>query len=246
MIASAAPGTAAGTPHGAPGRAKPAPEAYYTATELDAAIRGNMGFAWLISETEKRLGRTIYKYEAENLMYIYDTLSLPPEVIMLLVTRLCGDPTRKPSFKRLVSQAQDWADTGINTLERAEEALRRDEERSSALGQVRQALGFGDRSLTQSERRILTELLDAGSSPELIARAYDITVTKKGSPSWPYTRGILQRWRAKGIRTPEDVERYDRPAGRRPAAPAAEDRDEDYYSRLRGYFAGKDDKHADG
>ena len=226
-------------------RPLPPAEDYYTAAELDAAIRGDMRFAWLVSETEKQMGRGIWKHEAEKLMIVYDTLQLPPEVILLLVNRLCADGQKKLSFAKLLSEARAWSEAGIDTVERAEEALRRDAERRTSLGETRSLLGFGDRPLSSSEQRILTEFLDAGSTPALIARAYDITVTKRGAPSWAYTRAILERWRAKGYRTPEDVERGE-PAGQRRRPPAAEDRDENYYSELRGYFKGKDDSNADG
>ncbi|MDD6877757.1 MAG: DnaD domain protein [Clostridiaceae bacterium] len=217
------------------------PETYYTSGELDSAIRGDMGFAWLVAETEKCIGRGVWKHEAEKLMIIYDTLRLPPEVILLLVHQVCGEePGRRPlNFSRLLSEARRWAADGINTVERAEEALRRDAERKSAVGQVLEALGIRGRSPSPTERRYINAFLDAGSSPELIARAYDITVTKKGSVNWAYTGGILERWRAKGLRTPEDVERYDRPASRRVAA----DADEDAYRRAREAYLAEKGEH---
>ena len=73
-----------------------------------------------------------------------------------------------------------------------------------------------------------------------------LTVTKKGGPNWAYTRAILDRWRARGYRTPEDLERYDRPASQRPETPGS-DRDEAYYRMLRENVGKKGgDENADG
>ncbi|MEA4824690.1 MAG: DnaD domain protein [Clostridiaceae bacterium] len=215
------------------------PETYYTSGELDCAIRGDMGFAWLVAETEKRIGRGIWKHEAEKLMIIYDTVKLPPEVILLLINKVGGsDPGRQGlSFARLLSEARRWAADGIDTVERAEEALRRDAERKSDVGKVLAALGIRDRAPSPSERRYINGFLDTGISAELIARAFDITVTKKGAINWAYTGGILERWRAKGLRTLEDVERCDRPASYKVRG----DEDEESYRRAReAYLAEKE------
>ena len=213
---------------------------------MDAALKGNMSFAWLVAETEKRIGRTARKYDLDVLLRIYEELQLPPEVILLLVTRLCDGGRARLSFQRLQTEAQKWADGGIDTVEKAELALQKDTEMHSALGQTKRLLGILDRELSPTERSWLTGFLEAGSSPEMIARAYDVTVTKKGGPNWAYTRAILERWRAKGYRTPEDLERYDRPAAQRPEA-SGPDRDEAYYRMLRENLGKKGgDENADG
>ena len=230
----------------APAKPRPPREVSYTSAEMDAALKGNMSFAWLVTETEKRIGRTARKYDLDVLLRIYEELQLPPEVILLLVTRLCDGGRARLSFQRLQTEAQKWADGGIDTVEKAELALQKDTEMHSALGQTKRLLGILDRELSPTERSWLTGFLEAGSSPEIIARAYDVTVTKKGGPNWAYTRAILERWRAKGYRTPEDLERYDRPAAQRPEA-SGPDRDEAYYRMLRENLGKKGgDENADG
>ncbi|MGI6336116.1 MAG: DnaD domain protein [Clostridiales bacterium] len=213
---------------------KSEPEVYYTAPELARALTADLSFRWLREESEKKLGRTLKEWELRELLKIYDYYKLPPEVILMLLNYVGGEDIRKTGvrFKALSSQAALWAERELYTVEKAEAYIAWETQRKSACMQVARALGITDRALGPTERNYIASWLDAGFTVELIALAYDRNVTSKGTFSWSYTNGILNRWKQKGYRTPEDVERGDRRPPRGESSVRRQD-DDAYYERLR-------------
>gem|GEM_PF-1293175 len=198
------------------------PEAYYTSTDISNATKGDNVFRWLVTETERCVGRTLRQHEAEKLMILYDNVRLNPEVIPLLVRHVAGDnPARKGlSFKKLLDEGRNWADRGVNTIESAERLIAMEKERESLFGRLLYAAGVSDRLPSQTERRYVNAWVEAGYTPELVERAYDITVIKTGGTQWNYTSAILAHWYAKGIRSIKDLDMIEK-------------------SRKRGYYHSK-------
>lgn len=189
----------------------------YTRAELAGAME-NRDFAFIYAQAEKAVGHPLLQYEVSALMMIYDYLRLPANVIALLINHVVRENERKNtpehpsavSFREIKSEAVRWHEHGITTVAEAERYIKDWERKRSASGRLLRMLGITGRAPSPTERRYVELFIDLDPSLELVALAYDLTVTKKGALIWPYMRSILLSWSRKGYKTPADVEEGER------------------------------------
>ena len=199
----------------------------YGRDEIAAAMEREPGFQGLCRELEGLLGRVLSDNDLRCLYTMYDYLALPAEVILLLAgwcvrreRRQKNNPAASPRMPQIQKEALRWKRLGGDTLERAEDYLRREEQVDDREWDILAAVGVTERrAAVGREREYIAQWVDMGLSAELIRMAYERTVYKKGAMNWPYANKILQSWHAAGFRTPQQVEAGDRPPSR-PARPA--------------------------
>lgn len=208
------------SPQGGEKVAREAPE--YVTGDILAALEGDSAFAALQAQVERMLGSLLSPADLKTLYAIYDYIALPPEVILLLTTWCIEEmerkygPGRRPRLSQLKKTAQRWRDSGVDTLEGAEEYLRRQNSLREREAQLLPLVGVRDRAPLEKEREYLDTWLDWGFPPESIRLAYQKTLMKKQSMSWPYMNSILKSWHGKGLHTPQEIEKGD--SGARPAS----------------------------
>lgn len=194
----------------------------YGREELSAALEREPTFRGLCREVENRLGRVLGDSDLKRLYTIYDHLALPTEVVLPLISfvarrerRQKNNPAALPRMSQIYSEAFRWKRLGADTLERAEDYLRRQETVDGREWAVLQAVGVTERRpAVEREREYIAAWVELGISDELIRMAYERTVYKKGAMNWPYMNKILQSWHQSGFRTREQVEAGDRPPRR--------------------------------
>ena len=172
-------------------------------TARDIVERGDPAFTALVAEAQRVLGHALSTPDLKKLFGIYDYLALPAEVVMQLL-HYCV--------------SSSWADREILTLEQAEAFIAEQARRQAESTAVAELLGIRGRELTGTESKHIQGWLEAGTPRELIALAYDRTVTNTGSLKWGYMNKILQSWREKGFRTAAEVREKDLPPRRREPA----------------------------
>lgn len=213
-----APQGAAPTP-AAPAPAAPAelPAPEYATETLTAALGEPASpFTALTDEVERQLGKKLNTPDLKALYTIYDHLALPPEVILLLVTWCVEEQERKygagrrPLLSQIQKAAFSWSRLGIETVDRAEEHLKKLTQLRSREGQILSLLDLPRRPLVDRERAYLAQWQEMGFGDETIRLAYEKTVMKKGSMDWGYLTGILRRWHEKGLHTLAQIETGDR------------------------------------
>lgn len=200
----------------------------YTREELTAAQEREPQFRGLCRELEGMLGRVFTDNDLKCLYTIYDHLGFSPEVVLLLTgwtirreRRQKNNPAAVPRMPQVQQAAFRWKRMGIDTLERAEEFLRREELVDQREWDILRAVGVSERRpAVGRERSFISAWVDMGVSDELIHMAYERTVFQKGSMNWSYANKILTSWHAAGLRTPAQVEAGDKPSRRTKAAPA--------------------------
>ena len=80
------------------------------------------------------------------------------------------------------------------------------ERMKDAEGQIRAMFGMTGRALTTKEKKYISSWVEKMNfDVEMIRLAYDKTVDATHEPSCPYANGILERWFADGIDTPDKV-----------------------------------------
>ena len=194
----------------------------YSRGSVAAAMEQEPVFRGLCREMEGRLGRMFSDNDLKCLYTMYDYLSLPPEVILLLTgwavrreRRQRNNPAASPRMPHIQKEAFRWKRLGLDTLERAEEYLRRQELVDGREWDILSAVGVADRRpAVEREREYIAAWVEMGLSDELIRLAYERTVYKKGAMNWPYMNKILQSWHEAGYQTPAQAEAGDRPPRR--------------------------------
>lgn len=203
-------------------RLEPAEELpQYSAEEITGRAKADPGFRAVLSEAERLFGRMLSTSDVKTLFGIYDYLGLPTDVIFMLLN-YCFElfaekygSGRQPSVRSIEKEAYSWARKEILTVGQAEDFIRHSAERRSETGRVLAALGISGRNPTPTEAKYVASWLDMGFDAEVLAIAYDRTVTNTGSLKWNYMDKIVRSWNEMGIKTPRDVEEKD---GHRPKA----------------------------
>lgn len=193
-----------------PERSDEVPE--YSQTDVAEHIGSDESFKYLAEFCENSLGKILSTVDLQVLLGIYSWLGLPVDVICLLITS-CIEETRKkygagrvPTMRTIEKRAKVWVRDGVLTLGRAEEYLKEQEKLGSDKARISTILGISGRALAPTEERYISEWISRKISDELIAAAYDRTVTNTGSLKWSYMNKILTTWCELGFKTVSDVE----------------------------------------
>ena len=205
----------------------------YSRGEIAAAMEREPEFQGLCREMEGRLNRIFTDNDLKCLYTIYDHLGLPAEVILQLTGWVIhrerqqkNNPAACPRMPQVQREAFRWKRLGVDTLERAEDYLRRQEAVDAREWAVLSAVGVAERRpAVEKEREYIAAWVDMGVSDELIRMAYERTVYQKKAMSWPYMNKILQSWHGAGYQTPAQVEAGDRPPKRQAPSAKAQPRD---------------------
>ena len=198
----------------------PPPEApphdYATADISRALEDAGSTFPPLADEVERQLGKKLSTQDLKTLYTLYDHLALPAEVILMLVGWCAEEmerkygPGRKPTMALLRREGFLWARKEVDTLERAEEHIRRLTRLRGRESQVLRLLDIEPRPLVERERSYIAAWDSMGFDDSAIRLAYEKTVLKKQSMNWSYMNAILCRWHEKGLHTAAAVQAGDR------------------------------------
>lgn len=207
----------------------------YSRKDLVDALTNEPEFCALYHEVERLFGRPLSDMDLQTLYTIYDGLALPAEVIFLLVNHKIHAVRRQkqnegalPRMTQIKSEAAYWKRLGLDTVEAAEQYLRKQQQVDHREWAILSAVGVANqRPAVEREREYIRSWVELGISDELIAMAYERTVYQKGQMNWPYMHKILLSWHQAGFRTPEQVKAGDKPANKR-SAPKGGKRNEDY------------------
>ena len=201
----------------------------YTSEDVAVRLEKSGEFRALSQQVERRLGKRLTTPDLGILLGLTDYLGLPADVVYLLVCH-CAERTeerlgagRRPGMRQIEKEGYAWARMGVDTQEAAVEHLKKYASRQALLPRYMRALQLPERKASASEEKYMNEWQEMGFPPETVAIAYDRTVLHCREFKWPYCNGILKRWHADGMHTPEEIEAGDRKfAARQPdTVPAA-------------------------
>lgn len=197
----------------APACPTPAPEPpEYTAEDINRELENKASpFPTLVSEVQRRLGKVLSTTDLKCLYSIYDFSGLPPEVILLTVSWCVEEyqrkygPGRLPRMPQIQREAIRWKERGADTADAAEAYLKRLIMLRERSVQILALLDIRDRPPVAKEKEYIAGWVDMGFPDEAIRMAYERTVMKKQTMSWPYMDSILKSWHQKGLHTAEQI-----------------------------------------
>ncbi len=196
-----------------PVRTEELPE--YTADDIKRELDNGSVFRCLVQEVQRSLGKILTSDDLIKLFGIYDSLGLPPEVILHLITYCIDEnrrhygPGRIPTLRYIEKAAYTWEREGIMTLDAAELYLKMLESKRGQTNDIKKVLQIKDRELSVSERKYVDSWITMGFSPDAIEMAYDKTLLKTGRLAWSYMDSIIGSWHQKGLHAPDDIQAKD-------------------------------------
>lgn len=183
---------------------------HYTSTELANLLESRREAADCLKECQNIWGKMFNVHEHNVILGLTDYLGLEWDYVLTLLA-FCADEQDKRGIKRSLHYVETRAfafyDEGVTDLPSLQEKLRRIERMEEVEGQLRRMFGMGERALTPNEKKkFSTWLYDYKFGPDIITRAFEVTVDAKGSPNLKYMDAVLANWNRDGLRTLEAIE----------------------------------------
>lgn len=176
----------------------------YTTDELNRLLESNVGSVAMIDEAQRCIGRMFNPREVAVLVGLKGYLELSDDYIYILLEHCAR--MGKTSMRYVEKTAVGMYDEGIHDAETLRERLAEKELYASFEGRFKAMVGGRGRRLTAKESRFVNRwCLEMKYEFEMIELAYDITVDRCHEYNPAYMNGVLERWYAAGIMTPEAV-----------------------------------------
>lgn len=187
----------------------------YTMQDVRRELREGAVFSALVKDVQRSLGKILSSEGLMKLFGIYDSLGLPPEVILMLVTYCIEECHRKygsqrmPTMRYIEKAAYAWEKAGIFSLEKAEAHISAINRKRKEAASIKHVLQIRDRELSVTEKKYVNSWLEMGFRADAAEIAYDRTVLKTGRLAWSYMNSIFKSWHEKGLHTAEEIEKGD-------------------------------------
>lgn len=172
----------------------------YTGEELQCLLDGNAGSRRrMLDECQNIAGKMFNVLEINKVVALSEYLGLENEHILMLFAycRTRG----KNSVHYIERTAYNLYNEGIDSLAKLEIYIKAKEIFESVEGKLRKLFGFGERTLTPSERSYIKRWTSEYCyTYEIIERAYQIMAdnTRDGRVSLAYMNRILDNWHTAG------------------------------------------------
>ncbi len=174
---------------------------------LTARLGESESIRYLMQEAEATLGKTLSPAMSSLLLTVTDDYGLPVEVTIMLLHY--AQEVGRTGTSYIDSVARDWAESGIFSLEAAEEKLRQLTNVRLAWGKVSAAAGLTKRSPTKSEEeKACRWVYEWGFSQEMLEAAYEACADHTGKFSASYMDKVLGGWQKLGIFNRSDLEKH--------------------------------------
>ena len=156
----------------------------------------------LMFVAEQYVGRPIKPDEVTVILYIYDALGFPADLVEYLLEYCISN--NKKSFRSIESVATEWKEAGVSTLSAAKKLTRHV---PKEMKEVMEALGFPpDRQPVEAEVAYVRRWTQRyGYGMDIIGEACKRTVLSTGKPSLRYANSIIKGWYDAKVEKPEDI-----------------------------------------
>lgn len=176
----------------------------YTPSEIEAFSKEEE-ITQLLYAIQKYLGHALSGSELNTVLFFYDTLKLPVDVIDYLF-EYCVSKGHK-SMRYIEKTAIGWSERGIKTLKAAKTL---NSVYSEYTYPVLRTFGLTGRNPSSGEVEFVKKwTLSYGFSQEMILDACERTMNAIHQPSFEYADSILKKWKSEGASSLDDVAALD-------------------------------------
>jgi DnaD/phage-associated family protein len=163
------------------------------------------GLSHLAFMADTYLGKPLSQTELNTLFYFYDKLHFPVDLIEYLLEYCVSN--NKKSMRYIETVAISWYEQGIDTIEKAKEAMVIYNKNYYA---VMKAFGISNRNPGPAEATFIKKWLEEYCFDlAIILEACNRTLAAISQPSFPYADSILARWKKSQVHTLDDVKALD-------------------------------------
>ncbi|MGN1433596.1 MAG: DnaD domain protein [Ruminococcus sp.] len=163
----------------------------------------------LVSEAQTALGKVLSNSDISTLLMLKDTCGLPLDVILMLIQYCIS--IDKGNVRAIEKIGIGWADEGIDTLEAADDKIRRVKQMNKNFSIVSSAFGLKNAGSPTKKQLDYSEkwVGEWKFSSEMLREAYERCVDSKGAMKFSYIDGILKRWKSNGIRNKKELKSFE-------------------------------------
>ena len=184
------------------------PEIDYSTGELVSLIEKKRVTSEFIDEAQRILGKTFNAYDSNIAAGLLDRFEFEPEALLAILA-YCSE-SGKRTMRYVEKLAISFYDEGITTSDAVYDKIRKIERSGIVTEQIKKLYGVGGRELSGTEKKLFDRWSSVyGYDIEIIRRAYDITIDNAHEPAPKYTDGVLNNWYSAGLKTLEDIDRYE-------------------------------------
>lgn len=176
-----------------------------SAEEIAARIGESAEIKTLLESIESSMARPLTFDDQRTVIWIYDHLGLPPEVILMLVNYCVG--IGRANMHYIEKTAVSWADEGIDSSAAADAKILVLQRNNTLSVKCASRMNL-NRKLTARENEYVAKWAAAEADIELIMNAYERTVDATGKVSFPYMNKIIAEWTANGVKTSAEADEY--------------------------------------
>jgi len=169
------------------------------------ALKDDANAKQILFVTEKYIGRPLTSTDMQRILYFYDVLHFPPDLIDYLVEYCVERGHRNFNYIEKVGLA--WNEAGIRTMQEAKD---QNNLYLNKYFKIFKYFGIRNRNPIPDEIQQMDKWLNEyGSTMEMIEEAARRTIAKTSQPSFPYADRILSDWHTVGCRSLEEATRYE-------------------------------------
>lgn len=177
-----------------------------TPADIINAQRDSSDIAFLLTEAQVILGRTISHAEQEMLVNMVNYYGLKAEVIMMILEFYRSEKERGKSIgiSYVNAMAKNWAEEGIDSVADAEAKLQDIAKSDRLWNEVIAITGIRHKRPTAKQREMIKDWF-SDFDITMITLAADIMKENIPEPKLAYMNTIIKKWRKSGITSPSQV-----------------------------------------
>lgn len=177
-----------------------------TPADIINAQRDSSDIAFLLTEAQVILGRTISHAEQEMLVNMVNYYGLKAEVIMMILEFYRSEKERGKSIgiSYVNAMAKNWAEEGIDSVADAEAKLQDIAKSDRLWNEIIAITGIRHKRPTAKQREMIKDWF-SDFDITMITLAADIMKENIPEPKLAYMNTIIKKWRKSGITSPSQV-----------------------------------------
>lgn len=161
----------------------------------------------LIFAVETYMRQPLSRKDMESLLFMYDELKFPVDLIEFLIEHCLESGADKMSY--FMEVALTWDEKGIHTTAQAREYVMLHHNKSAR--EIMKEFGITGRNITPVEAEYIDKWeKQYGFDIDIIKEAASRTIKQTAKPSFTYTDRILSSWYASGVKTLKDISVLDK------------------------------------
>lgn len=171
---------------------------------------------WIMNTVERLLERLLKPTDVQLILFLYESVGFSAELIFYLYEYCVSKNKKSASYIETVAMA--WAQEGINTVEKAEEATAA---YSNNYNAVNKAFGLNRAPGTIEKKFMHRWFHEYCFDIQIIEEACNRTMLATGKPDFKYADKILENWKKKGVTSLKDIATLDELHAKQSAVNAA-------------------------